>query len=214
MALFKRSTQAVKRTRDDIWAEAAAALGSALEFESGDMPRIACRREPWTVTLTIEVQMAGDTPTVVTVAQARFLAREDLRMTVTWRTIGSRIAEALGLGGIAISDPAFRRHWVVRSRSKGRVRSLLSDGKYRRLFPEQRGLRLTVGRLPWRERRRRGDRVRRVRVASGIAMEPQQLVECVELVHGTLERLVTLGAADREPVQEDTHYPGDLPSRV
>ena len=171
----------------------------------GDKVRL--EHGPWRVILDTHVVNNGQNPITYTRARALYVAREDFTLRISRRNVFTRIAELFGFYGLLIGDPEFERKYTIKSSDEPRGQSLMTDRRLRELIMGEPSLRLEIRRLSWGKRRKTGDGVRVVTVATaGVIMEPDRLVDYVRLVVVTLDRLLRIGGASDESVGEGRTY--------
>ena len=162
---------------------------------------------PWKLILDVYVVNNGQNPITYTRARALYVAKEDFTLRISPRTLFTWVAELFGLSGLPIGDQGLERKYTIKSSNEPRGRSLMTDRRLRELLRAQPELRMEIRRLPWGRRRKTGDGVRAVAVqTAGVIKEPERLADHVLLVAVTLDQLVRIGAAHREPVAKERTY--------
>lgn len=173
--------------------------------KSGD--QVHLEHGPWKLILDVYVVNNGQNPITYTRVRALYVAKEDFTLRISQRSVLTRIAEFFGFRGLPIGDQGLERKYTVTSSNEPRGRSLMTDRGLRELIMIQPALRLEIRRLPWRRRRKTGDGVRAVAVqTTGVIKDPEHLVNYLRLVAATLDQLVRIGAAHKEPVTEGRSY--------
>ena len=168
---------------------------------------------PWKVILDTYVVNHGQNPITYTRVRALYVAREDFTLRISRRNVFTRIAELFGSHGLRVGDQELERKYTIKSSNDHRGQSLMMDGRLRALIKVQPSLGLEIRRLPRGQRRTRGDGVRAVAVQTpGVIKERDRLVNYILLVAATLDRLIKIGGASREPVAEGRTYA--LPRRI
>jgi hypothetical protein len=162
---------------------------------------------PWNVILDTYVLNRAQNPVWYTRVRALYVAREDFTLRISRRNVYTRIAELFGRHGLRVGDQELQRKYAIKSSNDRRGQSLMMDGRLRALIKVQPSLGMEIRRLPLGLRREMGDGVRAVAVQTpGVIAEPDRLVNYVLLVAATLDRLVKIGGAFREPVAEGRTY--------
>ncbi len=195
-------------TRREAFQAAAAELDATFvagKLSSGD--KIHLEHSPWKVILDTYILNRAQNPITYTRVRALYVAREDFTLRVSQRNVFTRIVELFGSRGLRVGDQELERRYTIKSSNDRRGRSLMTDGRIRRLIKVQPSLRLEIRRLPRGLRRKRGDGVRAVAVQTiGVIKERDRLVNYVLLVTATLDRLIKIGGASTEPVAGGRTY--------
>lgn len=172
---------------------------------SGD--QVHLEHGPWKLILDVYIVNNGQNPITFTRVRALYVAKEDFTLRISERSVLTRIAELFGFHGLPVGDQGLERKYTIKSSNEPRGRSFMTDRRLRELIMAQPSLRLEIRRLPWGRRRKSGDGIRAVAVqTTGVIKNPEHLVNYLLLVAATLDQLVRIGVAHKEPVTEGRNY--------
>lgn len=208
MAFPTRRTRTPEAAQPEIWAVVAASAGGAyVEAARRSSDRIVVQRGPWEIVLDKHVVNNGQYGTTVyTRASTSYLAEDDFTLRMSRRRWYSNLVAPFTIPDVPIGDDGIEGRYVMRTRNAARLRSVMNERRVRDLILAQPSMRLEIKGLGFWDRRKLGNRVRRVSVrTTGVVMEPQRLLDFIDLVEVLAQQLVRIGSASSEPVDPSRH---------
>jgi hypothetical protein len=132
-------------SRGEIWRQLSAETGARYVdggFWKGD--KVQAAHGEWTVTLDSYAVSTGKVTIVYTRLRAPFVNTEGFRFNIYRRTFFSGVAKKLGMQDVEVGDEEFDREFIVKGNDEGKLRSLLSNEKLRKLIAAQPSISFSV----------------------------------------------------------------------
>lgn len=184
-----------------VWQELALSAGGVYR-EKKKKPSILIPHRNWLIELETYVVSTGNSATTYTRARSLFRAGDDFRLTVFKRNPFSTLARWFGAPEVKTGHGRFDRKFIVRSRHRGRARSILLGTRLSEILLSEPSLYVEVKRPGRKVRARHGEDVREAMVRrSGNVRELEMLETLLEAARALLDQLARLGSAVDAPLE-------------
>lgn len=188
-----------------VWQTLALSAGGVFRRKK-KKPSILIPHRKWLIELETYVVSTGNSAATYTRARSLFRAGDDFRLTVFKRNPFSTLARWFGAPEVKTGHSRFDRKFIVRSRHRGRSRSILLGTRLSEILLSEPSLYVEVKRPGRKVRARYGEDVREALVRRpGNVRDLESLATLLEAARALLDQLARLGSAVDAPVEE----PGD-----
>jgi hypothetical protein len=189
------------RQRREVWQELARRTHGT--FVSGGFwkdDRVQVPLDPWTITLDTYTVSAGQHSHITyTRIRAPYRNSSQFRFKIYRKTIFSALGKLLGMQDVPVDHPEIAQTFVVKGSDEMRVRELLDDAPLRELLVRSMSGVLQVNdKEGWFGPKYPADSDLLYFQVQGVVKDLDQLLNLVDLFALCLDRLVEIGAAERE----------------
>ncbi len=185
-----------------VWQKLALSVEGVYLEKKKNKPSVRIPHRNWLIELETYVVSTGNSAATYTRARSLFRAGDDFRITVFKRNPFSTLARWFGAPEVKTGHGRFDRKFIVRSRHRGRSRSILLGTRLSEILLSDPSLYVEVKRPGRKVRSRHGEDVREATVRRpGHVREIEILETLVEAARALLDQLARLGSAVDTPLE-------------